>query len=307
MRTIWPFRHFGLGLLSVGLALTLWLVVSGEETAERTLRIPLEFQQFPVGLEIVGEAPSSVDARVRGASDSLARIGPGDILAELDLHTAKPGRRLFQLTPTDVHAPWGVEVVQVAPSTIAMAFEASATRKVPIVPDIQGRPAPGFVVGRVAVEPNVAEVVGPASAVARAVDAFTESVSVAGASDTVKDVVTVGLLEPSLRLTGARSAVVTVQIEPAPIERTFRDMPVHLRHVPPSLTASATPSVATVTLRGSREAFARAEREGIEAFVDVAGLGIGAYSLPLHVDAGEAGTVRCDPPSVHVQVSGGKN
>lgn len=307
MRAIWPFRHFGLRLLSVGLALTLWLVVSGQETAERTMRIPLEFQQFPAGLEIVGEAPSSVDARVRGASDALARIGPGDILAELDLHAATPGRRLFQLTPADVHGPWGVEVVQVTPSTIAMAFEASATRRVPIVPDIEGRPAPGFVVGRIAVEPNTADVVGPSSAVARLAEALTASVSVAGAREAVKETVSVGLLESSVRLAGARSAVVTVQIEPAPIERTFRDMPVHLRHVPPSLTASGTPPVATVTLRGSREAFARAERDGIEVFVDVAGLGIGAYSLPVQVAAGEAGTVRCDPPSVHVQVSRARN
>ena len=38
---IWPFRHFGLKLLSVALAVLLWMVVSGEETVERGLRDPL--------------------------------------------------------------------------------------------------------------------------------------------------------------------------------------------------------------------------------------------------------------------------
>jgi len=36
--------------LSVGLALLLWMVVSGEETVERGLRVPLELQQLPPGL-----------------------------------------------------------------------------------------------------------------------------------------------------------------------------------------------------------------------------------------------------------------
>ena len=35
MKAPWPFGHFGLKVLSVGLAVMLWMVVSGEETVER--------------------------------------------------------------------------------------------------------------------------------------------------------------------------------------------------------------------------------------------------------------------------------
>ena len=71
MKAIWPFRHFGLKVWSVVLAVMLWFVVAGEETVERSLRIPLELQQFPIGLEVQGEPPSLVDVRVRGASGNL--------------------------------------------------------------------------------------------------------------------------------------------------------------------------------------------------------------------------------------------
>ena len=57
---IWPFRHFGLKLLSLGLALSLWMVVAGEETVERSLRVPLELQQFPAGLELNGAPVSAM-------------------------------------------------------------------------------------------------------------------------------------------------------------------------------------------------------------------------------------------------------
>ena len=68
---MWPFRHLGLKLLSFGLAVSLWMVVAGEETVERGLRVPLELQQFPSGLELQSEPPSTVDVRVRGASSAL--------------------------------------------------------------------------------------------------------------------------------------------------------------------------------------------------------------------------------------------
>src|SRR5216683_3011481 len=118
MRAIRPFRRLGLQLLSFGLGLSLWMVVSGEETVERGLRVPLELQQFPPGLELQGEPPSTVDVRVRGASGALGRISSGDIVAVLDLRGARAGRRLFHLTPGHVRAPFGTDVMQVTPSTV---------------------------------------------------------------------------------------------------------------------------------------------------------------------------------------------
>ena len=43
-------------MVSVVLAALLWLVVSGEQTVERALRIPLEFTNLPPQLELVGDA-----------------------------------------------------------------------------------------------------------------------------------------------------------------------------------------------------------------------------------------------------------
>src|SRR3982751_4300572 len=99
---MWLFRHLGLKLLSLGLAVLLWMVVAGEETVERGLRVPLELQQMPSGLEVLGEVPATVDVRVRGASGTLSRVGPGDVVAVLDLKKARSGRRLFPLTPDQV-------------------------------------------------------------------------------------------------------------------------------------------------------------------------------------------------------------
>src|SRR3990172_3514008 len=146
MRVFWPFGHFGLKLLAVAMAVMLWMIVSGEEIVERGLRVPLEFQQMPAGLEMQEDAPSMVDVRVRGASGTLSRLSAADIVAVLDLHAARPGRRLFHLTPDQVRAPFGVKVIQLTPPSVALVFEATGSRQVAVNPAIEGAPAPGYVI-----------------------------------------------------------------------------------------------------------------------------------------------------------------
>jgi YbbR domain-containing protein len=308
MKAPWPFGHLGLKLVSVALAIGLWMAVAGEETVERGLRVPLELQQFPADLEVQGEAPTLVDVRVRGASGALARVSAGDIVAVLDLHGAKSGRRLFQLTPEQVRAPFGVEVVQVAPATIALEFENSSSRRVPIVPSVEGDPAPGFVVGPIVTDPSEAEITGPETAVAATTEALTEAVSVAGARDTVTQSVTVGVLNPALRVRNPRVAQVQVQIVPGPRERVLRDQPVHLRGIRAALAARAVPATVDVVLRGSRENVSNVNVGDVTAFVDLNGLGVGDYTLPVRVEMPPAaGAVRIEPATVQVRINSGKD
>jgi hypothetical protein len=304
MVRFWPFRHFGAKVLSIAAAVLLWMTVSGEETVERGLRVPLELQQFPVGLEVSGEMPTTVDIRVRGGSAALSRLAPGDVVAVLDLRGARPGQRVFPLTPDQVRAPFGISIVQVTPSALAMMFEKSISRRVPVRPSVDGDPAPGFVVGSMEADPPIVEVVGPESAVKRATEAVTEPVPVTGAREKVRETVTLGVLDPALRISGAKSAVVTVAIQLAPTERTLRGRPVHRRNLGAAFDAQVEPATVDVMLRGNREALARLDPDDIVAYVDLTDVGAGEYTaLPVHVDAPDrVGITRIAPASVQVRI-----
>jgi YbbR domain-containing protein len=306
VKAIWPFRNLGIKVLSLAMAVLIWFAVSGEETVERGLRVPLELQQLPADVELTGDVPTTVDVRVRGGSSTLSRVAAGDVVAVLDLRSARAGRRVFPLTADQVRVPFGVDVVQITPSAIAMVLEGASSREVPVVPAVDGRPAPGFVVGAMVAVPATVEIVGPESAVKRATEAVTEPVSVANARERVRETVTIGVLDPSLRLKNTRSAVVSVQIVPAPMERTLRNRPVHLRNLPPNLTAEAAPTAVDVTLRGSRDVLNRFEPDEAVAYVDLAGLGAGQYQLTVHADAREAGVTHIEPTTVQVRIAGVK-
>ena len=300
----WPFRHFGLKLLSLGLAVALWMIVAGEETVERGLRVPLELVQFPAGLELPIEAPTVVDVRVRGSSTTLSRVAPGDIVAVLDLRAARPGRRVFQLTPEQVRVPFGAEVVQVTPASIAMLFENSVSATVPISPSIDGAPAPGYVVGKITVQPATVQVTGPESAVKRTTEALTETVSVAGARAAVSETVTIGLLDPSMRVKSSGVATVRVEVLPGPRERVLRGQPVRLRNLGANLAAEAVPPTIDIVLRGSREGLSRLDSGDVVAYVDLQGLGPGDYPLDVQVDASsDAGVARIEPATAQVRIT----
>lgn len=309
MNRLWPFRNLGLKLLSLGIGALLWISVSGEEVVERGLRAPLELQQFPQGLEIQGEAPSTVDVRVRGTAGALSRVGAGDIVAVLDLRAVRPGNRMFAMTPEQVRSPFGVEVVQVTPSTIVLALEKSLTRSVPIVPSVEGSPAPGYVVtGKAVVTPDHVDIVGPETAVRRATEAVTETISVEGLNDTLREEVTIGLLDPSLRLKTQRTVDATVKIVPGPMERTVRGRPIRVRELGARLSAQVMPTVVDVGLRGSREIINRIDADDVHPYVDLSGLSEGEYTLVVHADTPDhAGVTRVEPAMVQVRITSVKN
>jgi YbbR domain-containing protein len=298
-----PFRHLGLKMLSLALATVLWMTVAGEHVVERGLRVPLEFRNVPQALEIVGNTPDNVNVRVRGSSAVLSRLQPGDIVAVLDLSAARAGSRIFTIRTDEVRAPFGVEVSQVLPATIPLELENSLQRRVPVVPSVEGDPAPGFVVGNESAEPPTVDIIGPESHVRQVSEARTEPVDVSGARSRIRDVVNVGVADSSVRLVEPQTATVIVDVLPAPIEKQLHDVPVRARNLGNRLKAQIVPTTVKVTIRGARAPLAAVEVDAIQAFVDLAGLGTGQYNLRVQVDpAQDYGVTAIDPAVVSITI-----
>jgi YbbR domain-containing protein len=293
-------RNIGLKAVSLVLAALLWLLVSGEQTVERALRIPLEFTNLPPQLELVGAPPAVVDIRVRGSSGTLSRVVPGELSAVLDVRTARAGDRLFHLAPEDVRAPFGVQVVQVTPASVSLTFEESLTKTVGVTVRIEGEPASGYAVGGVTVEPSTVMIVGPASALNGLTEAITEPVSVSGASRPVKDTVTIGVADPVVRLRQAQTANVTIAIAAAPDEWVVRGVAVQVRNGDGK--AVVLPGDVTIWARGPRDSM-DVDPTHYSAAVDLTGLAAGRHVLPVRVEAPTGiGLLRVDPAEVAVTI-----
>ena len=293
-------RHVGMKIVSVVLAALLWLLVSGEQTVERALRIPLEFTNLPAQLELVGQPPAVVDVRVRGSSGALSRVAAGELAAVLDVRTARAGDRLFHLTADDVRAPFGVEVVQVTPASVSLTFEESVTKMVAVRARIDGEPAPGFAVGGVTVDPATVAILGPAGALNGLTEAITEPVSIAGASRPVTESVTIGVADPVVRLRQPQNAKVTVSIAAAPHEWAVYGVSVQVAN--DSDHATVSPADVTVRVRGPRDSM-DSDPAHYSATVDVTGLKTGRHTRHVRVEPPTGiGLLGVDPAEVVVTI-----
>jgi YbbR domain-containing protein len=293
------FRDLGMKVFATVLAVLLWLTVAGDPIAERGLRVPLDFENVQDSVEILGDPPETVEVRLRGSSAVLRRLETGDVAAVIDLGSARPGNRLFAMTADQIRTPLGVDVTQVIPSTVSLTLEEEgAPRMVPVVPDLEGEPAPGFVVGRVVVEPATVVVVGPQSKLRQLTEAMTEPLDVTNVSVPFEGTVTVGVADPNLRLETPRSARVTVEIVRAPVERTLAEVPVRVRNVASGLAATLSPESITVTVHGPPELMRGLENNAVGASVDLAGLGPGVYNLSVTVSPHRAFQVTRFEPTV---------
>jgi hypothetical protein len=74
-------------------------------------------------------------------------------------------------------------------------------------------------VAQVTADPRVVEVTGPESSIAKVKEAVTETVSVDGARDSVTETVTLGFVDPSLRLKNPGVANATVRVRIARLKQ----------------------------------------------------------------------------------------
>jgi len=298
-----PFRHLGLKFISMAIAAALWFAVAGEPTIERTVRAPLAFQNQSDTLELTDSPPSAVDVRVRGAASLVSHLAPGDVVAMVDLSGARSGKKIVHLTPGLVRAPFGVEVTQLTPADVTLTFELSLSRIVPVVPVIEGTPANGYAAGTPTVDPPSVVVVGPESVLRHVKSVLTEAVTVSNATRRVRETVNVGVPDPGARLKQPILVTVTVPIEPAPVERQVRNVPVRVRGVGRGLAAQTLPAVVSVSTRGPKAALDGLDGGVLIAYVDLAGLGPGRYNLPVRVEPPQSVEVlQTDPATVRVRI-----
>ena len=298
-----PFANLPLKVLSLLVAVVLWLAVSGQSTVERNIRVPLEYRNVPPGMEMVGDPPGSVDVRLRGSSGNLARVVQGDVVAALDLTNARPGTRILNIHASEVRVPFGVQVVQVTPPAVSLEFEMSGQKVVPVSPVIEGEPAPGFVVGRITSSPATVQVLGPLGRLEALIEATTEPVHVDGARASVTDKVTIGVEEASVRLREPQAATVHVEILPAPVQQAFSGVRVTTINLEQHLTARISPATVSVTVRGTRERVAGLDADDLRAAVDLAGLGRGQHAVQVVVSNREGVAVdNVEPATVTVRI-----
>ena len=295
-----PFRNIGLKVAALVLGAALWFTVSGQQVERKVPGVQVHYRNLPATLQITDQV-ESVDVYVRGVESQITALQPGELVVDVDLRGEPAGSRRLTLRTDQVRVPLGVEVTQVDPGALPITLERAGTAEIPVRPQIEGEPAPGFVVTEISAEPPLVTAIGPERRLTSFARAVTDRVSVAGARETVTGVVNVGIEDALLRLSKPQTARVTVRVEAA----GTRTVSLHVtaRNAGAGRRVTIEPDNVVVTLRGAIRVLDDLDPATLAAYVDLAGLGPGTYSpqVTLELD-GRFAIVAIKPPTVSVRL-----
>jgi hypothetical protein len=206
-------HNLGLKIVSVALAVGLWLAVSRDPVAEVAVTVPIEFQHIPGNLEISSETVPQAQIRIRGPERLVHRLQASDVHAEIDLAGTRPGERTFDLTGRQVHLPGELEVVQTIPTQVHISFDRRGTRQVEVRPRVVGQFAPGYEVQRVVADPSEVTISGPQKRIDAVESATTDPIDVSGTMERGTFVTHVYVPDPMVQVLHPESVRVTVIME----------------------------------------------------------------------------------------------
>ena len=173
-------RNLRYKLLALVAAFGLWGVSHSTSSVERGFDIPVVPANVPEELVITGQSTDAVNIRVRGTNAALRRLSVAELEYPVDLAGARPGNTEREVELAAITLPRGAQIVSRSPASLEFTLERKSTRAVRVRPDLDGDPAPGFVIGEVVVEPARVRIAGARSEVLRLSEVLTETIDLNG-------------------------------------------------------------------------------------------------------------------------------
>ena len=117
-------RNLGWRLLSVLLAVLLWVAVEGEPELVTLQPVPVFYRNVESNLALVANPPVSVRIELRGAADVLSRDNLANVAVLLDLAgLTDPGEKVFPVTRANITLPAGVRFVRSDPPELRLHLD----------------------------------------------------------------------------------------------------------------------------------------------------------------------------------------
>jgi YbbR domain-containing protein len=198
-------------------ALLLWGVSHTTSSIERGFDIPVLPENVPDALVVTDGSSDAVNVRVRGARGALQRLAVAELGYSVDLTGARAGRTQHDVDLSRLDLPRGAQIVSRSPASLEFTLERKSTRSVKVRADIDGEPAPGFMLGEVVVEPARLRIAGARSEVLRLSEVLTETIDVAGADAALEKKVRAMPGGLHVWLDGDELVAVRIAIVPVPV------------------------------------------------------------------------------------------
>jgi YbbR domain-containing protein len=204
-------------LLSLVVAFFFWLNVASEPDLATIVSVPVEYNNFPGGLEISSDIVETIDVEARGPAGQLRSLQDSRIAAVVDFSTVDaPGERTFTLTAKQLNLPRGINLIRTIPAQLRFKFEKQLSREIPVDVKFSGALPNGLSVAEVDVEPRELSITGPESRVRASKVLISDPFDLTNVSGDTQQTLGVYEAEPEVRILDAPQVTVKIHVQRKP-------------------------------------------------------------------------------------------
>jgi hypothetical protein len=291
-------RNWYVKIISVGLAVLLWIYVGSLKEKERFLTVPFEIRNVTPGYTVSSDTPSYIKIVLRGTEGNLALVKEEEVKAYVDMEKGRRGKIRGVVRVEKQGIPPGVIIKEVSPRSVELTVENVVTRSVQISPVIVGKPKDGFVLADVFVSPPSVIIRGPSTAVKKVSSLHTESVAVDGLAESVVRDARIKIDDSKVSLEDESPVAVSIVIEEEYVVRRYESLPVEIQGLGSGLRALAVPAGASAVVKVPKRLEEELSPRSLHVYINGEGIDKqGTLQLPLLFRSDLAGVsvVRVEP------------
>jgi len=205
-------HNIGWKLVSLFLAVALWITVAREPELATSVSVPIEFKNIPDELDIGSNIPDRVRIEIRGPSGLLSRDNLSALAVILDLSDARAGDRTYSIRSNNINLPSGVAFYRSVPSQITLHFDRLLTRNVDVHP-LYTKVPDGYRLAAEVVEPARIRVRGPEERVKNITSVATDPLDLSAVVGTAQFRTHVNVGDAQLRVENPTPIIVKVTLQ----------------------------------------------------------------------------------------------
>lgn len=230
--------------VSLCLAIMLWYFVVGEDQVDITLQVPIEIINLPQNLIIANQFKSDIEVSVRGPRSMIQDLRNRNITRPVDLSSAQPGTIVIKNDEESIPFPRGITVQRLQPSNITLQLDQLMHKKFVIQPVAEGKPAKGFKLHRIQLDPDHLLISGPKTVLDNDHDITTHVIDIDGLNHTTTIQVHLNLDPELYELLGETVVTATIEVREIMEERTVKNILVNAREA--NIPVAVKPTSVTV-------------------------------------------------------------
>lgn len=206
------FKNLGWKVLSLAIALVLWLILVGEQELTTSASAPVILRNLPNDLEISSDVPDRIHIEIQGPVGRLSHMSNPVVILDLN-SVSQPGERTFTIHQSNLNLPSGVTLARAVPAYVRLRFERRLVRQVPIHIRLAGQPPDGYHIVRQEVVPPLVTVVGPESRVRRIEYAETDAIDLSALVSETEYQVSTFVNDDHVRVSDGQRVSVRITVE----------------------------------------------------------------------------------------------